>query len=431
MRPAERLAGERRRFHRVSRDAGGRFPAGPVRGYRPARGAGCHHLRGRAVTAHAEKILLVDDADHELSALGGRLSGRFAIETASGPAEALRMLEASGGIAGVVLDMDMAEMSAAALLGEIRGRWPEIRCIILAGDADRESAVTAVDEGRAFRFVGKPADADHLAGALEAAIEEHRFTTDAEVQLQRLKMLAASGEQTRKSFLAMMTHELRTPLNHILGFSALLEQRCKQKGELDSLEYISYIRQSGQTLLRVIDRIMEVVRLTTAEIQMGEEVFDLTHALRQEVAHCRALAAERGITIGFAAPGEPLHVRASEHALAHAFAELLDNAIRFNRPGGHVSVAVNRASEDVAIRIADTGIGMSEVDVNRLLDAFCRRENGLGRRFEGVGIGLTLAVLTTQTYGGNLSIESRKDHGTVVVMRLKRAVEEPQAARIA
>ena len=341
------------------------------------------------------------------------------------------MLETTGGIAGVVLDMDMAEMSAAALLGEIRGRWPEIRCIILAGDADRESAVTAVDEGRAFRFVGKPADADYLAGALEAAIEEHRFTTDAEVQLQRLKMLAASGEQTRKSFLAMMTHELRTPLNHILGFSALLEQRCKQKGELDSLEYISYIRQSGQTLLRVIDRIMEVVRLTTAEIQMGEEVFDLTHALRQEVAHCRALAAERGITIGFAAPGEPLHVRASEHALAHAFAELLDNAIRFNRPGGHVSVAVNRASEDVAIRIADTGIGMSEVDVNRLLDAFCRRENGLGRRFEGVGIGLTLAVLTTQTYGGNLSIESRKDHGTVVVMRLKRAVEEPQAARIA
>jgi signal transduction histidine kinase len=377
---------------------------------------------------YAEAVLFVDDEPRVLSALRRRLFGRFAMEMASSASEALNKLDTIGGIAVIVADMRMPEMSGIALLERVQARWPDVRRIMLTGNTDQETAIAAVNDGNVFRFFNKPVDADLLADALEAAIEEYRFITGRESDLQRLKMLAAAGEQTHKSFLAMMNHELRTPLNHILGFSALLEQRCKQKGELESLEYISYIRESGQSLLRVLNRIMEVVRLTAGEIQPDDATFDAAQVLQREVARYRAVAAERNITIGFVAPQEPFGVNVNEHELAQAFAELLDNAIKFNRPGGHVAIAVTWAGDDIALRIADTGIGMSNTDIERVLKAFCQHEDGLNRRFEGVGIGLTLAALTAQAYGGNLAIESRTDHGTVVVMRLKRAAAAKQAA---
>jgi cell cycle sensor histidine kinase DivJ len=325
----------------------------------------------------------------------------------------------------------MPGMSGVELLARIRAKWPQVRGIMLTGNTDQQTAVAAVNKGEVFRFFNKPVDAEILAEALEAAIQEYRFTTDSQAQIQQLKIQAASGEQTRKSFLAMMNHELRTPLNHILGFSALLEQRCKQRGEHESLEYISYIRESGQALLRVLNRIMEVVRLTAGDAEAHETIFDLGRVLQHEVAHYRPIAAERNITIGFPVPHAPLLVRGGEEELAQAFAELLDNAVKFNRPGGHVAIAVTGSGEDMAIRIADTGIGISEADIGRMRTAFSQEEDGLNRRFEGVGIGLTLAALTIQAHGGALSLESRKDQGTVAVMRLKRAAEEQPAARIA
>ena len=94
-------------------------------------------------------------------------------------------------------------------------------------------SVAAVNDGMVYRFFCKPVDADLLAEALQSAIEEYRFATDNKAEIHNLRVMAASAERTRKSFLAMMNHELRTPLNHILGFSSLLEQRCRQKGEVE------------------------------------------------------------------------------------------------------------------------------------------------------------------------------------------------------
>jgi signal transduction histidine kinase len=384
------------------------------------------------VSKPPEKILLVDDEPRVLSGLHRRLCGRFALEMATGPAEALETLETTPDIAVIVVDMRMPGMSGVELLARVRAKWPQIRGIMLTGNTDQQTAVAAVNEGEVFRFFNKPVDAEILAEALEAAIEEYRFTADSQAQIQRLRIQAASGEQTRKSFLAMMNHELRTPLNHILGFSALLEQRCRQRGEHESLEYISYIRESGQALLRVLNRIMEVVRLTAGDIETHDTIFDLGRVLQDEVAHYRTIAAARNVTISFAIPRAPLPVRAGEEELAQAFAELLDNAVKFNRPGGHIAIAVTGSDEDLTIRIADTGIGISEADIGRMRTAFSQEEDGLNRRFEGVGIGLTLAALTIQAYGGALSLDSRKNQGTVAIIRLKRAAaEEQQAARIA
>ena len=85
----------------------------------------------------------------------------------------------------------------------------------------------------------------------------------------------------------------------------------------------------------------------------------------------------------------------------------------------------------MAIRIADTGIGMTEEEAERVRSAFRQQDEGLSRRYEGIGLGLTLAAVTAQMNNGSLAIESRKDQGTTVVMRLRRVIVAKPAARIA
>ena len=110
---------------------------------------------------------------------------------------------------------------------------------------------------------------------------------------------------------------------------------------------------------------LEIVRLTAGEAGTDAGLLDLAHVLQEEVRRHRPLATQRGLTMSFDAPAETLYVQASEQELGQAVAELLDNAIKFNRPGGHVSVAVNRTGGELAIRVADTGIGIAEAEVSR------------------------------------------------------------------
>lgn len=379
----------------------------------------------------AEKILLVDDEPLLLTALRHHLSDRFPILTAPSAAEALRLLETQPNVAVIVADLHMPGISGIELLAETRRRWPDIRRVMLTGSTNLADAIAAVNEGKVLRFLSKPVSAQELAEALADGVEEYRFATNSRAQMHELKELAASADRARQAFLAMMNHELRTPLNHILGFSALLEQRCKQTGQLDALEYLDYIRESGQALLRTISRIMELARLSAGEPCAPSTAFDLVGMIEAEVGHRRPCAAERQITISFDAPSRPLIVEACEPELAQAVAELLDNAVKFNRPGGHVSVALSWVGEDVAIRIADTGIGMTEEEAERVRSAFRQQDEGLGRRYEGIGLGLTLAAVTAQMNNGSLAIESRKDQGTTVVMRLRRVIVAKPAARIA
>jgi signal transduction histidine kinase len=382
------------------------------------------------VVQYWENILLVEEPGCP-AALPEAVFERFSILTAAGASEALRLLDTIPDIAVVICRVTGASMSGVKLFARLRRDHPRPRRILIANEGEEAVADAAVTEGKAFRRLRAGADADSVAAMLQAAIEEYRFLSTDLVKTGDAGPMPASADRARQSFLAMMNHELRTPLNHILGFSALLEQRCKMKGEDGDLEYLGYIRESGQSLLRTVGRILEIARLSAGEPSENRAVFDVTAMVAEEVTHCRATAALRNISLSFDAPPAPLYVEASEHELAQAIAELLDNAVKFNNAAGHISVAVKQTATDVAIRIADTGSGMEQSDVQRVLGALGQKEHSLNQRFEGIGLGLTLTALAAQMNGGSIAIDSRRGQGTAVVLRLKRAIAAGQAARIA
>jgi signal transduction histidine kinase len=383
-----------------------------------------------------EKVLLVDDEPRVLAGLQRRLSERFNILTAESGQEALDILARESGVAAAVADMRMPGMTGIELLQEMTRRWPEIRRLMLTGNTDQATAIAAANEGKVFRFFTKPCDTDHLAAALDDALEEYRTATQEQKDRQMLEVKAEAGEKARRAFLSTMSHELLTPLNHVLGFAAVLDQRLRERGENEELEYLDHIREGGETLLRMVRRVLEIARMSSDTEQRKRELLEVTAIIGDEIAKTRPEAVRRGISLSFHAGPQPLHIEASDYEFRLALAELLDNAIKFNKAGGHTGVALGSTADSVIIRITDTGAGIAGEDARRALSAFTGGESIDTTPSGGIGLGLTLAALFATAQGGKLGIEARPSGGTAVTLSLKRVVtkerlEAEQAAKIA
>ncbi|MGF1619684.1 MAG: hybrid sensor histidine kinase/response regulator [Rhodomicrobiaceae bacterium] len=378
-----------------------------------------------------EKILLVDDEPRLLAGLRRRLVDRFQILTAESAAEAIRILESDEKIGAILTDMRMPERDGLDLLIEVSERWPDIRRLMLTGNNDQDTAMAAVNRGRVFRFFRKPCDAEQLANAFSEAIEEYRFVTGALAARKTLELRARSGARSRRAFLSAMSHELLTPLNHILGFSSMLEMKLRDKEENEALEYLDHIKDSGETLLRLVQRVLEIVRYTSGDPGRELQITDAATLITEELNQLRTKADTKAISISFQNPPAPIHVRTSTYELRFSLRELLDNALKFTDAGGHVSVAASESRGQLLIRIADTGVGMNEDTVRRALGIFNQGEEGINRRFGGMGLGLTFVAFFARANRGKVTIESEKGSGTTVMMTLPTAEQSRELSRIA
>ncbi|NJM34982.1 MAG: hybrid sensor histidine kinase/response regulator [Rhodomicrobium sp.] len=373
------------------------------------------------MTAFEEKILLVDDEPRVLSGLRRRLSGRFDILTAESADEAIRILASGETVGAILADMRMPGRDGVDLLMEAERRWPNIRRLMLTGNTDQDTAIAAVNRGRVCRFFRKPCDTDELALALAEALQEYRFVTEAQTERRILERKAQSGDRARRSFLSTMSHELLTPLNHMIGFTSMLELKLQHTDENEAMEYLGHIKDSGESLLQMVRRVLEMSRLMSEELRHEKEIVDVAAIIREEIEKLRALADERGVGIAFQTAPEPYFAELSGHELRFALRELLDNAVKYNNPGGHVSVAVGASPEWLTVRIADNGMGIAEDAIERARGLLSEAPDCDVVRFGGLGLGLSFVMLFARANDGAIEIESSAGEGTAIMLTLARA----------
>jgi len=257
-----------------------------------------------------------------------------------------------------------------------------------------EEQLAALNAGLEVKVASRTED---LAIALEAATESDRMKTE---------------------FMANVTHELRTPLNSVIGFAELLKDEVPGPLNAKQAAFAADILASGQRLLALVEGILEMSRLDTAGVEIEREPVEISAALEERLAAHRQAAKARGVTIALdVAPG----VGSAElgwNALRRMLDALIDNAVKFNREGGTVTVSAQRAAGALEIAVADTGIGIAREDLPKLFKPLVQLDGGLARRHGGVGLGLALARRLAELHGGTLEVASEPGKGSTFTLRL-------------
>jgi signal transduction histidine kinase len=243
---------------------------------------------------------------------------------------------------------------------------------------------------------------------------------------------AEIANKMKAAFLAAMSHELKTPLNAVLGFSEIIRDEVLGPiGHEAYREYAGDIHMSGTRLLSVINDVLDVSRLEGGLVTIearSENMLDVAEA---------AIKLARGITrdqrrIEIAVPADMPPLQVDPRRLAQALGNLLANALKFTPPAGQVCLAVRLQPDGgVHLLVEDTGIGMAQETIAAALEPFRQLDGSLARRFEGAGLGLSIAKALAELHGGALSVQSAVGEGTTVTIALPAGRVGMRAAKVA
>jgi len=232
------------------------------------------------------------------------------------------------------------------------------------------------------------------------------------------------ADRRKDEFLATLAHELRNPMAAIRSALEVMEIVANDPGRSRDMRQI-IDRQSTQ-LVRLIDDLLDVSRISAGKIELRKRRVDVREIIRHLVADSGPLCATDGLKMTMELPDDPVWVDADPARLSQVVNNLLGNACKFTESGGQVRVALTRDGDAAAIRISDTGVGLSPHHLSRIFEMFTQVDGPLTRKGGGLGIGLSLARTVIELHGG--TIEARSSglgKGSEFLVRLR--AEEPSA----
>ncbi len=247
----------------------------------------------------------------------------------------------------------------------------------------------------------------------EGTKEAYRFLETLVDTAKEDKLTALQANEAKSLFLANMSHEIRTPLNGIVGFTEILRS-TELTGEQE--EFLSIIDKSSENLLSIINNILDLSKIESNKIEIENIVFDAAEEFESAVETYSVGAAEKNIDLNFYMdPTISNKLKGDPTKIKEILINLLSNAIKFTSYGGEINLVIEKVAENdnlLKFSIQDNGIGMSKDQQSRIFDAFSQADVSVTRKYGGTGLGLTISSQFVELMGGELELESAKDHGT-------------------
>ncbi|WP_263786242.1 sensor histidine kinase [Salinibacter grassmerensis] len=251
----------------------------------------------------------------------------------------------------------------------------------------------------------------HLEDVTE---QEHRKQA-----LRRAEEEAEEADRLKSALLANMNHEIRTPLTAIIGFAEAIGTNASEMDLPENLPLTGYadlIEQSGKRLLETFEDMLDLSQLEAGQMELDPETVDLAEQSRRAVEECQANAQEREIDLRLEATSVQAH--ANKNGVQVVVQNLLDNAIKYTADGGTVWVRTRLEPEWAVLEVKDNGAGMEPATVDQLFEPFRQASTGLGREYEGAGVGLAVTREATEQMGGSITVQTEPDAGSRFLVRL-------------
>ena len=223
----------------------------------------------------------------------------------------------------------------------------------------------------------------------------------------------AFAERNRREFTANVSHELKTPLQGIIGSAELLENGMVQPDDVP--RFVGHIRSEAQRLVTLINDILRLSELDEGG-SLPTEPVELLALCRDTANSLEAAAQKRGITV--TVTGDEVSVPGVRRLLTETIFNLCDNAIKYNRDGGSVTVTVGRDGGEAVVTVSDTGIGIPAEHQGRVFERFYRVDKSHSKASGGTGLGLSIVKHAVRYHHGTVTLDSREGEGTTFTIRL-------------
>lgn len=306
---------------------------------------------------------------------------------------------------------------------------------IEGGDLEAQVDATGVDElaalGRGINYMARSiADSQrHLEQRVSSATSRLQMSLQdlqsKNLELDEARQKAEEASRAKSDFLARMSHELRTPLNSIQGFVRLLEQSGLDASEQ---QYCAIIEQAAEQLLLLINDILEHARLQSGAMELDILPLDIVACVENPVRLLGPSAYEKNVEVIIDVdPQLPVFLYGDSLRLRQVVSNLVANAIKFTERGhiliSLVSGGVVNDLMTLLLKVEDTGIGMTQVQQDKVFEAFTQADTTITRRFGGTGLGLSIVQTLVQLMGGEITLRSEESSGTAIQVSLPMKIQ--------
>jgi signal transduction histidine kinase len=249
----------------------------------------------------------------------------------------------------------------------------------------------------------------------------HEFTLRWELDKNRRAMEESNRkllelDQIKSRFFANISHELRTPLTLLIAPLESLLRRFNWDPETKDL--LSTMHSNGMRLLKLINDLLDLVRLESGRIEIKPEPVDVAGFIKGLASAARQVADDKRLTFETHADPALGVVLVDRDKLEKIVLNLVFNALKFTPSGGRVELRADKQDAEMVVTVADTGMGISEKNLPHVFDRFWQADGSSNRKFQGVGIGLALVKELAEAHGGNVSVRSQERKGATFSIRL-------------
>jgi signal transduction histidine kinase len=407
-------------------------------------------------------LLVVDDEAEILKAMRRQFRKKYQVIVADNASTAINILSKED-VQVIISDQRMPEMTGTEMYSIIKRQYPDAVQIILTGYSDIQAVIDAINQGNVFHYLTKPWKIDELDNVVEKAFQRFKLISENKQLLNELKEtnqklekeiherrvienelinhqkrlefevdkrtadlqqmnndlivardLAEKANKSKSIFLANMSHDIRTPMNGIIGMVDILKETSLSQ---DQYNYLDIISASADTLLGLINDILDFSKIEANQLILECVDFDLNTIVRQTIDLLSLKAKEKNIDLIYSiAPQTPTSLVGDPVRIQQILYNLIGNGIKFTDFGEvNVNISAEQTKSPVILKliVKDTGIGISDEQLNKLFKPFTQADQSINRKYGGTGLGLSITRQLIEMMGGYIEAKSQLYVGSV------------------